>query len=85
MVPSSSIDGADLYLNFQFTSEHPCVITVYQGNFEKIVGLPITDPMWNPSSPPLKVNFVPLKDSPFEHMIVPAALFNATTNSDLIA
>lgn len=66
LLPANSGDAAEFYLCFSFTSMHPCVITVYQGHFERVTGIQRSDPTWHPGSEPIQIKFVPLQKSPFE-------------------
>jgi hypothetical protein len=50
---------------------------VYQGHFEQIKGKPVGDPGYTPTDP-LNISYVPMKNSPFESMIIPASMFSAS-------
>ena len=48
---------------YSLTSE--CVVAVYQGCLEMVTGLPANDPNYSPANP-IRINFVPLKNSKFD-------------------
>ena len=52
-----------------------CVIAVHQGCLEMVTGLPANDPNYSPANP-LRINFVPLKNSKFDELQPVAARFS---------
>ena len=64
-------------LRFSFYSlASECVIAVYQGCLEMVTGLPTNDPNYSPANP-LRINFVPLKNSKFDDLQPVAGRFSA--------